>query len=553
MTAIDFTPMSVLQVIARVYETLYDAIMEALQNSIDAGAKRIEVIIDLSAPSITVLDNGKGCDRAEFSQKLAQIGTSFKKMEMDQQRGKPGAGGKAYLGQLGLGILAFCLKGSIYHFTSAPKAGKEKPTDPTWEGYTAHNLGNLQVTQGKQLLAPWQARSEFRQEVPWWNTCVQVGGLSQERRIFTTSDLKRLEKDVVTKYGQAMHRHGTVINVSFRPRTGDKVHRQEIRYQEYKGVPFKRERIRGEHAGMITFEIYGHDRPDGSVTLQMAGSDFRLPWKGKLVDTAIEWEMPKGAAEALTSGYLDGNIYADNVRITPNRRGIEINDAALELFAAVTNWMEREGVPYVRQAMSTEQDDREITTIHNILNELARLHTAGCEPLKDVISMLPAAGISSGHTKPSDSEEITGTVVGRSSATSQARPGRGSKTGVKNPRGEQISRLHNAVVHPNQGYTRYVTSGQMGITVGLEEMAGSSNPFRYEEERNILFINRRHPNYLKVRDNLEHLREYLSQLLLFAISFTSIPESQQEGAFRLISTVMDIKSWRLLNPPNVLA
>ena len=205
---------NVLGYLARTYPYLDEAVFEAVQNSIDAGAPKITVSINkmASARIITICDNGVGADNDYFRSCLANIGESKKKA------------GK--LGQFGLGIVASYGKCESFTFTSEPSNGKNGMLEWTF------NCAALQA-KGKGLEAPVRELKLEKKE--WWRSKLQIVKFETDR-IRAHLDLASICDGILARYNEHLRAHKTKITVKVTETNGSESEKT-IEAMDYTGSP----------------------------------------------------------------------------------------------------------------------------------------------------------------------------------------------------------------------------------------------------------------------------------------------------------------------------
>ena len=96
--------------IAGEYPTLYESIMEAVQNAIDANATEINIVLNRKSQHLAIRDNGDGVTMQEFEVALSKVCESVK------ERGK--------LGQFGIGLISPLGKCKYFTFISSPSRAR---------------------------------------------------------------------------------------------------------------------------------------------------------------------------------------------------------------------------------------------------------------------------------------------------------------------------------------------------------------------------------------------------------------------------------------------
>src|SRR6185437_10988058 len=94
--------LSVLNHLGRsLYRSFATVLGEAISNSWDADAKKVEIYVDRKKNSFVIKDNGLGMTAGDFQNKFLKIGYSKRKAG-----GKSSPGGRPFIGRKGIGKLA---------------------------------------------------------------------------------------------------------------------------------------------------------------------------------------------------------------------------------------------------------------------------------------------------------------------------------------------------------------------------------------------------------------------------------------------------------------
>lgn len=501
-SAIKIHAPKVVYVISSVYPTPFAAAKEAIQNAIDAGAKRVEIVIDLFGNRkpedrcVIVRDNGKGLSREEFAQKMANIGQSDKAQDSET------------LGRHGLGLMSFLGKARYYAFISSHKASKGSAG---WEGYTNHDLAHMEEKNG-ELVVTGTPLTDLTKSPQWWNTEVTVRGF-EVRRLHIPLD--SLEEDIRSDFNLAMLKHGTEVVVHYTDARG-KITTRNFGARHYTGQRFKQYSFNGSCCGRTTFEMYRLKEQTGVVTIKTEEDSYTKDWR-KLREQAIEQGMDKDLASALGSGYFEGVITVEKCEWDFDRRGFKPTDehAWFELVMAIHEWMTTEDVErHLHEVLGRKEEEREFDLLRKLSEHFTGLYGRDADLLYEPLTNLPAA-VSSGHTP------IEGATAGYKGRTKV--PGKVVRTetdppknrGARGDKGEKKNQTHFSVER-DKGNTRYVSKTQLGLAFGIRSI-GSYDYYCWDMENGILVINRDHPYYQAIRESDEKVWAYLLGIAEWAV------------------------------------
>ena len=136
------------------YKTVRAAILEAVQNALDASPTRITLIINKKTGRIFVQDNGCGASKVHMRECLKAICKSKKT--------------KGKIGQFGIGVIAFYRKCKRFYFTSCPKGQADR------NGYRLiFNVAQMEktTTAADAPVVSHNIKGE------WWNSQLEVEGV----------------------------------------------------------------------------------------------------------------------------------------------------------------------------------------------------------------------------------------------------------------------------------------------------------------------------------------------------------------------------------------
>ncbi len=544
---IGFNTHNILNIIAGIYGTMHKALMEAIQNAIDSGAKKIEVEVNLSRRGdryIYVRDNGCGCPRAEFRDKIVSIGKS-NKLDHPLYDGS--------LGTKGIGLCAFYNKVDTYVFTSAPKAGKggSKVWDPhaqatkksAWEGYTEHHFHELKEDIDEPAI-PAYANDRLNQERPWWNTEVAVHGflpsVTLERGNRVILSLPALEKDIVNSFSERMRKYNSTVSIIFTDMKGKKT-LKTVRPHVFTGQPIPSRTYEGKTCRRARFELRKLDTPTGIVKFQMWARSLTLPWE-KVEPMAVLIGMNQDAVHALNSGYLEGIIHVDGMDYESDKDEIEVSSALYELVDFLESWVSEVGRSYLDAVF-----DKDKVILENVAlkNALRHIRTLGDDVLADPLAFLSETVSPTGTVSP-DHTELDGDKAAPRASSGDDAPSRPEEpteqiTDQKEivPRGEQIGRIHIGAINP-QGRRRRAHPSQPGFNIKYDDMLGSGLRWEFTS-KGLLLINHRHNDFLDcVKPNSEQkLTEYVIAVIKLALTnISAMPEITDRGWQRIEDQMM---------------
>lgn len=346
MATLDFHHGEVLLKLSNIYPTLSKSILEMIQNALDALAAHVYVKIDLKNRVAIVMDDGEGITPEKFAEALQSVGKSVK-----NRRNK--------LGRFGLGLISPLGKVREYSITSFPAS----VTSPLEWVFNARAIApqasgvNIPVRLLPRFVpekCDWQVKA-------YWRTIVKLTGITTDK-VISMIDLDNFEDDLLANFGQAMRMHGTICFIELIDEQGQHSQR-EIRPKEYSGQPFPVIAYSGPDAGSVSFELYRSrsrsGKRNGIVSIRQEGDLFLLPWRN-FVNQArgLGWADTSAAFEALGSGYFEGIITAEKIRLATTRSKFDISEALTELYVVIDDWFNEHGHAYLTDEKEKARSER---------------------------------------------------------------------------------------------------------------------------------------------------------------------------------------------------
>jgi hypothetical protein len=345
-TQLDFHHGEVLLKLSDTYPTLSRSILEMIQNALDALASHVYVKIDLKNREAIVMDDGEGISEEKFNEALKSVGRSVK-----SRRNK--------LGRFGLGLISPLRKVREYKITSFP-VGANAPIEWTFNPRKIVDQANG-VTIPMRTLARFVPVPNKWEVQTSWRTIVQLVGITSDK-VISMVDLDNFEDDLLANFGQAMRMHGTTCYIELIDEQGR--HQQRvIRPKDYSGQPFSPVSYQGEDAGTVTFELFRarsrSGKRNGVVSVRQEGDLFLVPWKNFVIQArGLNWADTSPAFAALGSGYFEGIITAQNIKLALTRSKFEISDALMDLYTLIDDWYGEHGLAYLTDEREKARSER---------------------------------------------------------------------------------------------------------------------------------------------------------------------------------------------------
>jgi hypothetical protein len=381
---------------ANTYPLLQLAIVEMIQNGLDAGARHIFVGVDRMEHRVAVCDDGAGITTDKFHKALTSIGHSIK---------KPGS-----LGRFGLGMISPVTKCKIMRICSTPRG--------TREGNSWIFIADSIRRQSEEVEIPFESIealpelpepftnsasiSRVGKSRPRWRTMVLLDRVTTDRAIGSGFTAEQLSQLIRTKLGLAMHRRQATVTIRLRESNGQ-VTKERVDPKDYTGTPFREvgyDDSGSKGCGEITFRLYrarlSGGKPAGRVDFVEAGDDYPVTATEfrRQADGAKWTQIPevKAALEALTSGFFEGIISVERISLHPERTKFVVDDALKSMAIMLGQWFDDVGRGHMNEVREDQQNQRYIRLGTKSVERLTELLRKGegrlglaAEDLKEVL------------------------------------------------------------------------------------------------------------------------------------------------------------------------
>jgi hypothetical protein len=367
------------QVLCRLSETypgLLKAVIEAVQNGIDADATVIFVGIDQRERRVAVCDNGSGITPTKFQQALGTIGQSMKDR-------KPGT-----LGRFGLGLVAPVTKCQTMQIVSTVRGQTHR-----WVFNRLHierQANTLDIPYGlvdglPVLPEPFEhaaqeAKPKQRGPRVTWRTMVLMDRVTADRTV-SAVDIDDLAHDIQVKLGGGMKVKGTTVFIKIRELDG-KVKTTRVDPLVYSGHKLEPFAVDDDDAGQVRLELYRAKQTSsgvrhGEVKVSETGAADAISWADfarQARNAATGDPILTAALEALGSGYFEGDVTASRIEMHPDRKKFVYNDAVWGLLSAISEWYVKVGQAFVEQERELQNDERYLRlgqqSLKNLLDKI---------------------------------------------------------------------------------------------------------------------------------------------------------------------------------------
>jgi hypothetical protein len=397
-----------IRVIAKSQSDARKAIGELVQNSLDAGAQRVEItwFNDKGTRTLRIVDDGSGVfpelERQAALRKIAEtIGHSHKRSLSAAERRE-----QMLLGKYGIGLLGFWSVARVLELKTRVHGGE------TW-------VLRLEEDRREAEIARARAQKSFAEETFTEITLREVKE-SVQRQVRPP----RLQAYLAAELRGQLLQRGTEVRIHDRIARGRATKEFVVKPRAYLGLPLEELR---------TLEVPGHEDarlelyfvpPDeeraGVVSLSCGGTTV-------LDDVAlVDLTDPEGRArEPWASGRFEGVIDFPDLEVAPGtRRGFVPNDAALDFLLALEKLEAA-----LRERLAADQRERARARHEHVAREIRRAFASVARRLPEYDLMDVRAG-----EKPAS--EPRAPPLGEDRALGR---GSGEETALEPPAGEPVA------------------------------------------------------------------------------------------------------------------
>ncbi|MGD9725470.1 MAG: ATP-binding protein [Nitrospira sp.] len=304
-----------------------EAILEAIQNGLDARAAKINVNINQRNRSVHIQDDGDGASKVHMDNCLQNIAKSQK------DRGK--------LGQFGIGVVASFGKCKRFTFMSR---GRDSKTMHRW----VFDCGILRKATTRTSIPCAQVNGH----VQWWNSelCIEDYTSNQLRAAI---DFDAFCTAIYDRYGAAMLRHRTTISVRLTTPDGER-HESVLPPMDFTGTPLPVQTYNSSSCGKTTVRMFvvkkdakNTRRKKGQGVRVMDATGFTLPLTEKVFPGGL---FKKKDADLFQTGHFEGEIvFSDRVQLDASRRFFVEDEATLAAVIHIERWLDDHGRKLLQQ------------------------------------------------------------------------------------------------------------------------------------------------------------------------------------------------------------
>lgn len=544
---VDFHPGNTLLMLAQTYVSLSEAIIEAVQNSLDSEATNIGVVIDRKQRVISIFDNGDGVTRDKFEEALRSVSRSVKSADK--------------LGQFGLGLISPLKKCGRFTFTSCAKRGTEGYLE--WTFSTDHI-----ARQSREVHIPCRPRSiEFRtgkknQHVPPgtqlvnWRTRVRIHDFVTDREVSRIQSAEALKDSILEKFGVKMRRADAVISIQIINEDGSE-DKASGKAKLFAGKKLPEVVVDDADAGRTIFRMHLAKKSTfgfkGKVLVGEVSNDYRFPFAtfAKSVDGLLSDDL----LELFRSGVFEGEILTTNSKLHENRKSFVRNDALTGFCTAIEQWFLDHGKKHLKEVKEERQGKRiQDLSLKNLQSLESLLLNPAFDALRQqTIGSFRNGTVGEGHFSPDDNSvlrEQDGTSQSVTAAKQKSRNVNGSGGGHSNeePDKERVEHHPFTAAGP-QGQTRKVVRGNSrGLQFDHVALRVEGPLWVLEPKNGTLFFNVEHPDWVAASNSGDRELMQLQEAgAIMALVHHTLPDEYKKVAELAYSSLVAPLSFLFCN------
>lgn len=520
--------------IASTYPTIFEVVMEQVQNAIDVNAKRIQIVLNRKTRNITVMDDGDGVSREDFEYALGSVCSSVK------QQGK--------LGRYGIGLISPLGKCESFLFVSCPRGVAQGG------GYMEWTFNTEEIRQqGDDVDIPCRPRSDYfyrasgkaskhNSSTPvTWRTLVAVRKYTADKLISRIANVDVLVEGILERYGAAMRKNRVAIWVRFVNEDGTEEARENIQAKLFTGKRLDEVVHSDKDAGETKFQLYLAQKTTkgrgGKVLMGEVDNDFRFGFD-LFARTAVDF-LSDEAIQTLKSGVFEGEILTARAKLHANRRSFERDDAFVGLCVAIDEWYQKHGKKHLDEVKEARDDQRyQELGLRSLKAIEALLRDPKFSFLNDVIRSFQTGNIGEGHFEPPRKDIAgvqkepaatthAGTSHPRTTDSSSPKSGGGGPTSTD----KEKEGHHPYTVSGPKGQRRtLVKSGSFGLQFSHIAMEGQDRLWELDPSNGILHFNIRHPIWVACDESARQITQLQEFIAIQALTLHAMPDEWEETA-----------------------
>ncbi|MFC1598391.1 ATP-binding protein [Patescibacteria group bacterium] len=539
LSQLDFHHGEALLRVASHYPTLLEVIFESVQNALDSHASNIYITINQKSRKIIVADDGRGTAKTRFEKALVNVCHSIKSDDD--------------LGQFGMGLISPLGKCESFTFTSTPSNNNGAYIEWTFDTAGLQKQAKIKGIPNvlrQDLRFDRSGKSQKRsatQGVPW-RTQVKISKYTKDR-IISRVTIDSLREGVLSRFSEAMRRHGTTIIVNLHDKDGTKK-QEKIVPDEFTGTRLSQVTIAEESGTKAVFKLYIAKKTakgrKGKVKFGELHNDYRLSF-AQFAKTASEY-LDHTVLESLNSGVFEGEILSTGAKTAPDRKQFLNNDNFFAFCLAIEEWFETEGEQQYQEIREEAKDQKyQRLGLRSIKVLQAMLDQPRFSYLKDVIKSFKLGTIGQGHTSP-DQKPIGKQEHGSVSTQGDGGKKTGKGSTPDRPPAEKEYPNHTPLtVGGSNGRQRVIVrNNSLGLQFHYDDTIGITQLWELDTNEGILKFNTLHPLWEDCEQDEKALGKLQEYIAITALTLETVPAEWKDKARRTQDEQMEsIVFWLL--------
>lgn len=516
--------------IATTYPRLFEdgVVMELVQNAIDSDAVNIWVNIDMQKRNIIVRDDGFGASIEDFEEALTSV---FQTLKV-----------KNRLGRYGLGLVSPTGKCERFVFLSTTK---KDPHDFHEWVFVCDEI--IQIRS--EIKIPCTRRPDLSfsrtkdKGVPW-RTEMRIEKFRKELRAQRLSK-ESLTRAIQDRFSRAMLGNDTVVHVTATWEDGRK-DSWDIKAQKFRGAPLKKHLDSDKDSGHTEFEIYLSPKNPtkgfkGEVQVGESDNNYRIPFSALARSSASAF-LPEDIVAGFKSGIFEGQITNSRIKLNPDRKSFEENEALMGFCLAIERWFKEIGIECLEEVKTASREEKyQALGIRSM--KVVEEAVLGNPELMAVIKGFRKGTQGSRHAEVG---EVVGTQKGPALSTRSAGVGRAELgDGEKSyPHADVPDRTYERhmpfTVRGPKGQIRSIVRGDsIGLQFSYEGLDGSNKLWDLNKTEGILSFNTRHPLWVQAEAGKDRcLMEFQEMLAIHALHLEAYPDEYKDHAQFYLETAL---------------
>ncbi len=518
------------------YPTLLEALLELVQNGIDANASSIAVLVDKKKRSLIVCDDGDGVSKAKYEAALLSV------MSSNKTRDK--------IGQFGMGMLSPVAKCAWHTLTSCAKGST---TFLEWSFDTREIERQLD-----EVYVPHRERTDLRSvqdprgkeggvHIVEWQTLVEVHKYTTDRFVSRLPSAQGVFDQIVGKYREKLLENNVKLAITILTERGERD--VKMGYAEpYNGRRLPAFTIKGPDAGTTYFNLYlARKNEKGAfvgqgVSIGEADNAYRFPFK--MFERSLDRVFTRDVVDALNSGVFEGDILTERAKLHSNRKSFVHGDSLLGFCEAIEEWYEKVGKEHYDAAVDARAEERYKELGEDLKRTLEGFlsNPSYADLLKPLMNGV-VVGVRPVHQDDGDHRMSHG------SSDSDGSGGSGGGSSDSDGSGGASRRRRDSSDPPKRRSRAKVQSRKLGLEFDYREIYDEKVLWAYEP--GVIIFNTLHSQWRACEKSLRRQRQLQELISIKAIMLQVMPEGEWRDHAQLFAQEMiDPIIYLLLNSPN---